>query len=62
MEIFLVHLTLYSPQTSPYNCGLGYISSILKMNGYGVKYFVLKNTKDVCMLYENIKIEGPEQG
>lgn len=60
MEIVLIHLALYSPQASPYNCGLGYISSILKMNGYGVKYFVLKNTKDVTMLYENIKITQPE--
>lgn len=59
MLIYLVYLLIDSHFTHGYNYGLGYIASVLKKNGYDVKYIPLWNQNDVLNFYSDIKHEKP---
>lgn len=59
MTIFLVNLAINSSDSYGYNYGLGYISSVLKNNGFNSVYIILKNRKDISFLYKQAQIQKP---
>ena len=60
MLIYLSYLLLNSHYVHGYNYGLGYISSVLRNNGFDVKYFPLWDENDLLEFYESIRKNHPE--
>ena len=59
MTIYLTYLLIDSLYTHGYNYGLGYIASVLKKNGFLVKYIPIWNKKDLELFYKDIRNENP---
>ena len=61
MKIFLVYLVINSPQSTPYNYGLGYISAVLKLkSNHNIFTFVLKYNNDVNSFFKKVINEKPD--
>lgn len=57
MRIFLIYpLIGFDPS---YNCGLGYIASVLKADGHEVDYLRIRTQSEVDDLYKRIETEKP---
>ncbi|MBK7105247.1 MAG: B12-binding domain-containing radical SAM protein [Ignavibacteriae bacterium] len=60
MLIYLTYLQINSYYVHGYNYGLGYIASVLKSNGFNVKYFSIWNLSDIENFYSGINLDKPE--
>ncbi|MBK8944284.1 MAG: B12-binding domain-containing radical SAM protein [Ignavibacteriae bacterium] len=59
MLIYLTYLQINSHYVHGYNYGLGYISAVLKNNGFNVKYFPIWDFNDLEKFFNNIVDDNP---